>query len=125
MTSIPALRLYPGTDARLQRRIVTSDQAIIATADITSWKAKVYDGKKLLKTLIDTSTTTGYFYDTLQTGNGWSRDALGYNFEYVVNGDAFAHEGGRQYRVEFDVTTADDKIRFAWVLHYQPWMGTP
>lgn len=123
---ISEVEAFQGSDARLQNRLVTTDQSLLTTAEITSWSAKVYDASRgaLVKKLVDQSTTTtGYFYDTLQTGNGWSRDSTGYNFEYVLDGDAFKMEGGKNYRIEFEAVTADEKVKWVWLLKVAPWMG--
>lgn len=123
---IPSVEVFQGSDARLQNRLVTTAQAVLDRDDITSWSARVYDMSRgtLIKKLVDGSQdVSSNFFATLQTGNGWSRDSTGYNFEYVVDGDAFKTEGGKQYRIEFNAVTADENVKWAWVLKVQPWMG--
>lgn len=125
-TMLPVAEVFQGADARLQNRLVTTDQAVLVPTDITSWSARVYDMSKgtLLKKLVDGSQDVSTnFFATLQTGNGWSRDSTGYNFEYVVDGDAFKMEGGKQYRIEFNAATVDENVKWAWILKVHPWMG--
>lgn len=123
---VNTIDIFQGAAARLQDRIVLSDQSVVTQADVNNWSVKVYDQSsgKLIKTLVSGETdTTENFFDTLQTGNGWSRDATGYNFEYVIAGDDFKQEGGKQYRVEFDAATASESLRWVWIIRAQPWMG--
>ena len=113
-----------GESIRLQNRLVLSTGEALTAADVTSWSARVYCDGALVKKLVDASaTTTDYFFDTLQTGNGWDKDATGYNFEYVIAGDAFKSQGGKTYRIEFEAVTADEKVRWVWMVTLKPWMG--
>lgn len=113
-----------GDAVRIQNRIVLSSGALLTTGDILTWSSRVYCDGSLVKKLVDASATTdGYFYDTLQTGNGWDKDATGYNFEYVIAGDAFKSQGGKTYRIEFEAVTADEKVRWVWMVTLKPWMG--
>ena len=115
-----------GTAVRLQNRVAFNDGSLVTQADVVTWSVRVFTTPtgKLVKVLVDESAdATVNFFDTLQTDNGWSRDATGYNFEYVIDGNAFKIEGGRSYRFEFYVTTADEKIKWIWDGYYEPWMG--
>ena len=120
--NIPVLELFQGADARLQARLVKSDQSVVTVAEVDSFTVKIYEGRQFRKNLSDVDVDD-HFFDTLQVGNGWSRDATGYNFEYVVAGDDFVNEGGVTYRVEVDVLTDTEKVRAAWYLKYLPWAG--
>lgn len=119
--SIPVVRPFQGAPARLQNRIVTTDQSLLVPSDVTELTAQVFFGGRLVKTL--TIDADDVLFSTLQVANGWSRDAIGYNFEYVVAGDAFKHEGGRQYTLEFKAVTLAEPVKWSWILHYQPWNG--
>lgn len=113
-----------GESIRLQNRLVLSTGEALTAADVASWSARVYCDGALVKKLVDASSdTSGYFYNTLQTGNGWDKDATGYNFEYVIAGDAFKSQGGKTYRIEFEAVTADEKVRWVWMVTLKPWMG--
>lgn len=115
-----------GASVRLQNRLVFTDQSLLTQADVNNWTVKVFDAStgRIVKILEDQETdATDNFYDTLQTGSGWSRDATGFNFQYVLAGDEFKAEGGKQYRIEFDARTDDESLKWVWVLRVQPWMG--
>lgn len=113
-----------GESIRLQNRIVLSTGEALTATNVVSWSARVYCDGSLVKKLVDASSSVGEnFYDALQTGNGWDKDATGYNFEYVVAGDAFKSQGGKTYRIEFEAVTADEKVRWVWMITLKPWMG--
>ena len=119
---------FQGASIRLQNRVVFNSQALITQADVASWSVKVFDPstRKMLKVLVDASSdATANFFDTLQTGNGWDRDGLGYNFEYVLKTSDFKCEGGKKYRIEFDVRTSNETIKWVWSISVAPWMGAP
>jgi hypothetical protein len=117
--------VFQGETVRFQNRI-TDTAGVALTADaVTNWSMRAYENGALVKKIVDNSTdSTTAFFNTLQTGNGWDIDATGYNFEYVMQGDAFKMEGGKSYRIEFDARTETEKVKWVWTLRVLPWMGT-
>ena len=104
---------YAGSHSRFQNMVVQSDGSMLLPSDVQKWNLRVYDTRtgQLVKHVVkDSTTTTGYFYATAQTGNGWSKNSTGYNFEYVLDGTAFPQVGGRSYRLEFKINTVDDGV---------------
>jgi len=124
MSRIGNAEEYQGASVRLQNRLVLTDQSYLVPDDVEAWTVKAFEGSRLIKTLVDAEIdATENFFAELQTSNGWSRDAIGYNFEYVLAGDAFKTEGGHTYRIEFDARTADETVKWVWMYKVLPWHG--
>lgn len=124
-TTIYKQEIFQGETARFQNRVTTTDGVPLTDASVLTWNVRVYNNGSLVKKLVDNSTNTlNVFFATLQTGNGWDIDGTGYNFEYVMAGDAFKAEGGKTYRIEFDASTSTEKVKWVWNLSVLPWMGS-
>jgi hypothetical protein len=92
-------------------RVVDADGAPVVRAAIASVRCSVYllddqdpDVQLPIAGHGDVAlAVTDVLHDALQTGGGWTRDALGYNFRHVL--DVSAHPAfavaGRNYRVEY------------------------
>jgi hypothetical protein len=121
--------VFQGAPVRLQNRLVISTQVPLVQSDFTSWTLKVISGATV-HTVVNASTMkVGTFFDTLQTGNGWSRDSTGYNFEYVFTPSGFInlvsgeqYEGGKTYRLEFS-TAGTNVVKWVWNVKVLTWAG--
>lgn len=122
---------FQNAPVRLQNRLVKSNQSLLVPADITTWTLKVISGTTV-HTVVNAQPAAGYFFATLQTGNGWSRDSTGYNFEYVftptgvISGaSAEQYEGGKTYRLEFIAVDAGGATlaKWVWNVKVMPWAG--
>ena len=113
-----------GSTLRLQNRLTTSDDALLTQAAVNSWTLRVFKDGTLVKKLVDASTdATDNFYDTLQTGSGWSEDSRGFNFQYVLDPADIRLEGGNIYRFEFSAVTDDETVKWVWQVRVDPWVG--
>jgi hypothetical protein len=101
------MRVWQGQDITFLARIVNDAGDVLTDDDVSSWSLRVFDtqdrrdGRKIVTDALPSS----YFFDELQTGSGWTRDATGWNFRYTLEYDTFRSEGGHQYRFEFLVET--------------------
>ena len=93
-------------------RVKGNDGAYITQASLTAITWKVYDSDSATpNTAIanGTCTVASSVFDTLQTGDPWSKDSTGYNFKYTMAATSVP-TGGHNYVVEFsfDPKTGDD-----------------
>jgi hypothetical protein len=120
--------VFQGAPVRLQNRLVTSDQTALVSSDFSTWTLKVISGTTA-HVVVNASADKSNFYNTMQTGNGWSRDTVGYNFEYVFNPSTYIvgvsgeqYEGGKTYRLEFS-TSGTEIVKWVWNVKVLPWAG--
>ena len=59
-------------------------------------------GSTISRQAAATGTDGNYIFGTLRT-DGWSLDAIGYNFRYTVPSSVATFEGGHTYRYEFKI----------------------
>lgn len=121
--------VFQGAPVRLQNRLVRSDQTPLVQADFTSWTLKVISGTTVHVVVNASTTKVGTFFDTLQTGNGWSRDNTGYNFQYILTPGGYIvgasgeqYEGGKTYRLEFS-TAGTEVVKWVWNVKVLTWAG--
>jgi len=83
----------------------------ITQASLDSISCKVFDEKSdTPDTPVATPTVivADCVFDTLQTGEMWTKDSVGYNFAHEVPGASFPL-GDRSYRIEYVFTQTDTK----------------
>jgi hypothetical protein len=86
-------------------RILGLDGAYIQQSDISSISYTVYDLDNSSAVVVSgTFTVAATIYNTLQTGQIWTEDEMGYNFKATLPATCFP-EGGRRYRVVFSFVT--------------------
>jgi len=128
-SQISDAEVFQGAPILLQNRLVTADQTPLVQGDFTSWTVKVISGTTITP-VVNASTSKGAnFYDTYQTGNGWGRDGIGYNFQYTLTPGGFIngasgeqYEGGKTYRLEFS-TAGTNIVKWVWNVKVLPWVG--
>jgi hypothetical protein len=114
------LEIWEGQDALLRNRVTDSTGTVVLdTDDVTAVNVRIWntedrrDGKKLL----EDADSDAYLFDELQTGDGWTKDATGFNFEYTHTWDSFKKTGGKKYRIEVVLSTNDyGNVPIVWDL---------
>jgi hypothetical protein len=123
--------VFQGAPVRLQNRIVKSDQTDLLLADVSTFTLKVISGTSVI-VVHNAISPTGYFQSSLQTGNGWSRDGIGYSFQYILTPSGFIngasgeqYEGGKTYRLEFSAVSGAGATLAKWVWNVKvlTWAG--
>jgi len=123
--------VFQNAPIRLQNRLVKSSQQLLLRGDITTYSLKVISGNTA-HVVFAADPPLLNFYDTLQVGNGWSRDASGWNFEYVFTPNGYIngasgeqYEGGKTYRLEFTAVDVGGATLAKWVWNVKvlPWAG--
>lgn len=72
-------------------RVVGADQTPITVDSVSSVEINVVR-RSNGEIVVDEDPDPGdVFFDDLQTDYGWTVDAIGYNFRYIVNGDNLQH----------------------------------
>lgn len=96
-----AATVWEEQDLAVMARLKSADNQDITQASLSSITMEVFDAQDSYAQVGSTTSLTiaDVVYDTLQTGNGWSKDANGYNFRYLIDGSFFP-DGGHEYRVE-------------------------
>lgn len=88
----------------IMARVRMPDASYITQATTSSitvtYKVKSTQGATSTTTSL---TVSAVVFDTLQTGNFWTKDPTGYNFKWTVPADVFTM-GGKDYAVTFVVT---------------------
>jgi hypothetical protein len=114
------MRVWQGQDVTFLARVVNDAGEVLTGDDVGSWDLRVFDttdrrdGRKLVTDALPST----YFFDTLQTGSGWTRDATGWNFKYTLAYEDFRADGAQSYRYEFVFDTIDDgDIPVVFVVH--------
>lgn len=113
--SAPIIRsgqVFRGTPFAIMDLLQTLELAPAVEADIESFDLRVFDlaadGPPQIRLLEDDTVPTGFIFDTLQSGNGWSQGGAGFNWRYVVDGAITRlWEGGKTYHLEFKFNTTD------------------
>ncbi len=102
--------VWQGADITFLNRVVNDAGEVLTSDDVTSWSLRVLDtnDRRDRRKLVTDALPALYFFDTLQTDQGWTKDETGFNFAYTLEYDTFRSEGGHKYRYEFLITTEDD-----------------
>ena len=103
--SVSTFRVVAGNPAVYIARILGLDGAYLQQADVSSIAYTVYDlDNASAQVTTGTFTPSSTIYDTLQTGQIWTQDELGYNFKATLPAACFP-TGNRRYRLVFSFTT--------------------
>jgi len=108
--------IIQGTSPTLRERVLDANDALILKASIASIERKIFDitGGESTATLEDTSplVVNDVWYDTAQTGNGWSGTA-GYTFQTILPSSILqaATSGSRKrYQIEIRGTPTSGPV---------------
>lgn len=105
---IKTAKVWEDSTAVMLARVVGADGDAIVQADIETITCKVMT---LAGTVVVSPTVTvnTAVFDTLQTGDEWTEDAIGYNFRHALPVTAVPN-GGTIYQVEYIFTAADESV---------------
>ena len=109
----------------MNARLLGPNDAQLFRADITSGTLNVYDPKSATPdTAVHTITLlfaadpgTGFncMFTALQTDGHWTKDNVGYAFQYGLTPSDYAMAGSKTYRIEVDLVTDDyDLLPMVW-----------
>lgn len=104
-------RVFRGMNALLLARLVNPNGIAVNAASFQSsavvrvWDVTDQDDPTDPEQTISVPVSS-VLTNTLQTGGEWPDDGIGYNFSYELDGD-YLPTGGRQYRIEFELTGND------------------
>jgi len=128
-SQISDAEVFQGAPILLQNRLVTADQTQLLQSDFSTWTLKVISGTTVTTVVDASNVKVNNFWDTYQTGNGWSRDGIGYNFQYTLTPGGFIngasgeqYEGGKTYRLEFS-TAGTSVVKWVWNVKVLTWAG--
>jgi len=111
---------FKNGSATLLGRVVGHDAQPVVQADIASASYSVYllddddaDGRTAVAGHADAALTVSeLIFNSLQTDDLWTADAVGYNFRHVL--DVSQHQAfavaGRRYLIEFQLTPAAGQV---------------
>lgn len=109
--------IVQGSAVTLLDRIQDDTGNYPAPSDISEITASVVDLDTDLTTGSVTTTGTDAIQSSLQKGNGWVKDTIGWNSKIDLDGSLFP-EGNRTYQVEITYTpTSGNTFTVVWHLY--------
>ena len=93
---------WEGTSPVIMARMGDDTDTDLTQAGLTNITYYIYDTEDNSLAVEDAEITVGdVVYDTLQTGNGWSKDGDGYNFRWKIDEALLPNAAAqKRYRVE-------------------------